>query len=75
LDRMTFVRHAVENRDHLTLAVLLMGPAYLSGLTERDQAGLRLQAGGALTPDTLSQLEERDKVRPNQATLGDKCLS
>lgn len=46
--------------DETTISAVLSAPAYLSGLSEKNQAALRLLAAGTLVPDKVAARAETD---------------
>ena len=55
---LTGVRRAIQDGDTATMSAVLDAPAYLSGLSDKDQAALRLIAAQKLAPDKVQQRSE-----------------
>ncbi len=55
---LTGVKAAIDDGDAATMSAVLSAPAYLSGLTDKSQATLRLVAAAAVAPDMVAQRVE-----------------
>ena len=55
---LTGVKAAIDDGDTATMSAVLSAPAYLSGLTDKSQAALRLVAAAAVAPDMVAQRGE-----------------
>ena len=55
---LTGVKAAIDDGDTATMSAVLSAPAYLSGLTDKNQATLRLVAAAAVAPDMVARRGE-----------------
>ena len=55
---LTGVKAAIDDGDTATMSAVLSAPAYLSGLTDKSQATLRLVAAAAVAPDMVARRGE-----------------
>lgn len=77
---LTGVKAAIDDGDAATMSAVLNAPAYLSGLTDKNQAVLRLVAAQQFAPDMVAQrgeaadaLERVERVTDHfMVTIADK---
>lgn len=71
---MSEIGAAIEAGDTATASAVLRGPAYLSGLTEKNQAVLRMVAGKRFAPDEVTARDEAVAARERVETAGDHFM-
>lgn len=67
---MSEINEAIERGDTATAAAVLKAPAYLSGLTEKNQGLLRARAGQRFAPSEVADREETVAARTRVEKAG-----